>query len=371
MIIAEIGTSHGGSLRKAKELILAAKDAGADAVKFQWVYAHEILHPLTGKVQLPTGNIPLYERFKQLEVTPDFFESLCAFAHEQKLHFTCSPFGLQSLHELLAIHPDSIKIASPELNHYPLLQALAEYRKNQQDQGQEPIPVILSTGVSKLQDIEQALAILGTTHVTVLHCITCYPAPESEYNIRVLKSLHEIFGVSVGISDHSLDPILVPTLAALMGGITTEKHITLSKQTDGLDDPVALEPEQFALMSHCIRQTQAAINRYGIETATKRVISQLQESYSLEKIEAVLGSGIKQLAPSEYANYGRTNRSLHFMRAMRSGEVITDSDIAVLRTEKILTPGISPLYLDTIIGSKLARDVEDGAGVQWQDLLYK
>lgn len=369
MIIAEIGTSHGGSFEKAKQLIDEAADCGADAVKFQWVYADEILHPETGMVKLPGGEVRLYDRFKSLEVNPEFFAGCLSYAHTRGVKFVCSPFGLKSLRELLAIHPDAVKIASPELNHFPLLTALADYRIVQKAVGDPVMPVIVSTGVSKLADIEKALSVLGTEQVTLLHCITSYPAPETEYNVRLVRTLHGIFGVPCGISDHSLDPVLVPALAAAMGSVMTEKHITLSRSTEGLDDPVALEGEQFALMVHVLHQCGAALNRYGPKRGEHEIIGQMRESYGKEKVAAVLGNGVKHLAHAEENNYGRTNRSLHFMRAMKAGDAINDGDIAVLRTEKVLTPGISPEYQELLHGAVLSRDVQSGEGVKWEDVV--
>ncbi|MCK9170066.1 MAG: N-acetylneuraminate synthase family protein [Treponema sp.] len=371
MIVAEIGTSHGGSFEKAAELIDAAAAAGTDAVKFQWVYADEILHPDTGFVKLPGGSIRLYDRFKQLEVSSDFYARAADYARSKGVEFICSPFGLRSLHELLDIHPDAVKIASPELNHIPLLEALAAFRARQKDDGEEPVPVIISSGVSKLADMEKALTILGKERVTLLHCITSYPAPETEYNVRLVGTLSSIFGIPCGISDHSLDPVLVPALAAAAGGVMTEKHITLSKSTDGLDDPVALEPEQFAQMVHAVNQCEAALRHYGKERGYAEIIKQTEDEYGTEKVLAVLGTGIKTLAPAERANYGRTNRSLHFMHDMPAGELIGPADIGVLRTEKILTPGISPEYLKTVTGAYTVHTVTAGAGVQWEDVIKK
>lgn len=365
MIIAEIGTSHEGSLEKAKKLIDAACESGADYIKFQWVYANEILHPDTGFVKLPTGNIPLYDRFKQLECPISFYKEVLEYTHSKGKKFICSPFGLQSLNELLEISPDAIKIASPELNHYPMLKALAEHRKAQK----EKIPVILSSGVSTLSDIEKALAIVGRENVKLLHCITSYPAPEEEYNLRLISNLSAIFGIECGVSDHSLDPILVPALSIACGGTIIEKHITLSRETSGLDDPVALEPEQFGFMSHIAGQAEASIKHYGRELGSQRIIEQLTEQFGSEKVNAVLGSGIKALADSEKANYGRTNRSLHYMKDFKKGHVLEPSDIAVLRTEKILTPGLSPEYLETVLGKKLTKDVVSGSGVSFSDLM--
>ncbi|MBQ9495012.1 MAG: N-acetylneuraminate synthase family protein [Treponema sp.] len=369
MIIAEIGTAHSASFEKAKQLIDAAANAGADAVKFQWVYADELLHPETGTVDLPCGSIRLYDRFKQLEVTPDFFANTLAYAHKKQLQFICSPFGVRSLRELIAIHPDAVKIASPELNHFPLLKALADYRTVQKALGDELLPIIVSSGVSKLRDIESALDIIGKENVTLLHCITSYPAPESEYNVRLVQTLHDIFGVPCGISDHSLDPALVPACAAACGSVMTEKHITLSKETDGLDDAVALDGEQFSHMVHALHQCKASIARYGKKRGSARILKELRSQYGRKKVADVLGTGVKTLATSERENYGRTNRSLHFMRAMKAGEALAEHDIAILRTEKILTPGISPEYFETILNARLAHDVQAGAGVQWKDLV--
>ncbi len=366
-IIAEIGTSHGGNFNKAVELMDQAIQAGADAVKFQWVYADEILHPDTGFVELPGGRVSLYERFKALEVKSDFFKKCASYAHSKNVKFVCSPFGLRSLKELLEIEVDYVKIASPELNHFPMLKALASYRQNQIKDGNKAVPVIISSGVSTKKDIENAIKILGTDGITLLHCITFYPAPEEEYNLRLIKNLAESLKIKTGVSDHSLDPVLVPCLAVSQGAVMIEKHITLSKETDGLDDPVALTPEQFACMCHTVHQSDAVMRHYGVQKGEQEIIRQMSESFGEERVEKILGDGIKKLAPSEEKNYGRTNRSIHFIRAMKKGEKITESDVAVLRTEKVLTPGISPEFLDKVIGSTLKNDVKNGNGVLFSD----
>lgn len=365
MIIAEIGTSHEGSIKKAKELTDAACESGADFIKFQWFYANEILHKKTGFVNLPAGRIPLYERFKSLECPKEFYIEMLSYVHSKGKKFICSPFGLKSMKELLEIQPDAVKIASPELNHCEMLKYLKEYRSGQKNR----IQVILSTGVSTLSDIEKALAITGTENVSILHCITSYPAPEEEYNLSIIENLSRIFGVPAGISDHSLDPVLVPALSIAYSGCIVEKHITLSRKTNGLDDPVALEPEQFALMSHVVNQAKAAINRYGIQTGRERIIMQLAEQFGKEKVQKVIGTGIKKLAPSEQSNYGRTNRSLHYMNSFQVGHKILKDDIAALRTEKELTTGISPEFYDLLIGKTLTKSVTDGDGVELADFM--
>lgn len=385
LIAAEAGTAHGGSLEKAYRLIDAAHEAGSDAVKMQCVYAHEILHPLTGIVHLPSGDENLYNTFKSLEVKPSFFAKCAERAHSLGMKFILSPFGEQSLLDAIDAGADAIKVASPELNHFPLLKSIARYRQKQTEKGEPLVPVILSSGVSRLADIEDALDVIcgdddannranaiecpSCKGITLLHCVTSYPAPPSEYNVRLVKTLRFVFGADCGISDHSVDPVLVPSLAAAMGAKMIEKHITLSKEDGGLDDKVALTPEQFALMTHTVRQASSIIAHYGANRGQEEIIKQLSDIYQEDKVKEALGDGVKHLAKSEAENYGRTNRSLHYMREMKKGERVKKGDIAVLRTEKVLTPGISPKYLDTVTGAVLLRDVKNGAGTVWEDFL--
>ncbi|MDE6737366.1 MAG: spore coat protein, partial [Treponemataceae bacterium] len=120
-----------------------------------------------------------------------------------------------------------------------------------------------------------------------------------------------------------------------------------------------------------VRQCAAMLRRYGQPAGSERIIAQMEDEYGTQTVRAVLGDGIKRLAPSERDNYGRTNRSLHFLRALKKGETIAADDIGVLRTEKVLTPGISPAYLQTVVGATMTRDAPNGAGVQWEDILCR
>lgn len=370
-IIAEIGTSHGGSLEKAYRLIDAAVFAGADCVKFQWVYADEILHPNTGTVDLPGGAVRLYDTFLSLEMPSSFFKKVCKYARSKGVAFACSPFGIRSLRKLWKLRPDAIKIASPELNHFPLLEELLKLESTVDEDMR--VPVILSSGVSKLEDIDKTLKLLQPLHVAdcaqagaglsrlaLLHCVTSYPAPETDYNLAVLKFLKERFSVTVGVSDHSLDPVLVPAISAAVGGGIIEKHITLSRETDGLDDRVALTPQLFAQMVQKVH----AVDLLAEEERMPFLIKE----FGIEKVNAVMGDGQKKLAASEEANYNRTNRSIHYLKSLKAGTKLCSKDIAVLRTEKILTPGISPEYFDAVVGRQLAVDVTAGAGLLWEDL---
>jgi N-acetylneuraminate synthase len=379
MIIAEIGTSHGGDLAKARDLISAAAEAGADAAKFQLVIADEILHPLAGPVDLPGGRVPLYEIFKGLERPPEFYAELKALAEKKGMLFICSPFGKESARILRDIGTEVFKIASPELNHIPLLREIASYKK----------PVILSSGVSTLGDIERALDVFrpATSEragggprrkspakagvsgvfppVGLLHCVTSYPAPEEEYNLRLLPNLAAVFGVPAGVSDHSLDPILVPVLAVLQGARYIEKHFTLERTGGGLDDPVALPPEEFARMVREIRvaETELSAGRASV------VIEALEAAYGAARVEWVLGDGIKRLAPSEAANYSTTNRSLHALKDIAAGEILSEINIGPLRSEKNLRPGLPPELWEFLLGRRAVRNVPSGEGLLWDDLI--
>ncbi|MDX9958798.1 MAG: N-acetylneuraminate synthase family protein [Spirochaetia bacterium] len=352
-VIAEIGTSHAGDKTKGAELIAAAAEAGADCVKFQHVIAEEIIHPATGLVPLPGGCIPLYERFLALQTSPDFLFGMMEEAEKRSVVFLCTPFGLQSARDLRRLGVKVMKVASPELNHLSLLAEMASYG----------LPTILSTGVSRLGDIETAIDLSShqsRRELALLHCVTAYPAPEEEYNLRVLPLLSGIFGCAVGVSDHSMDPVLVPALTVAMGGSIVEKHICLSRSGDGLDDPIALPPEAFARMVKAIRD--------AAQEGSSRTLATMADRYGPTKIEAVMGTGIKRLAPSEAANYERTTRSIHASRPILKGEAFGPHNLAILRTEKILRPGLHPSMMAVLLGRMAARDIPDGEGVEWADL---
>jgi sialic acid synthase SpsE len=363
LIIAELGTSHGVELSKAKEMAAAAAEAGAGCIKLQMVFADEILHPNTGEVSLPGGKIRLYDRFKQLEALPEFYADIKEYVESLGLLFLCTPFGLKSAKILKELKPKIVKIASPELNYTALLREVAGWG----------LPVLLSTGVSKLGDIEAALEILTTEDTEfhrgkrkeeslpcLLHCVTAYPAPETDYNLRVLQSLASVFGVSVGVSDHSLDPCLVPSLAVCQGAAVIEKHFCLSRDEPGLDDPIALCPSDFALMSKAIRR--------AAETDAEQTLEYYSNERGISLVDAVLGDGVKTLAPSEQNNYERTNRSIHALRDIQIGETIKAEDFAVLRTEKILRPGLAPSWAEQICNRTAKRFIPAGEGIRFEDI---
>jgi sialic acid synthase SpsE len=204
------------------------------------------------------------------------------------------------------------------------------------------------------------MSITGRASSVLLHCVTSYPAPEDQYNVALVPNLRAVFGVEVGLSDHSMDPVLVPALSVLKGGCVVEKHFTLSREGAGLDDPIALEPAQFARMVQAIREA---------ESDPAAAHARLERDYGAPRIAAVLGTGVKRLAASEQANYGRTNRSLHALREIAKGELIREADVGLLRTERVLRPGLSPELLSVAVGARARRRIPNGEGIEWADLV--
>ncbi|MFW6360699.1 MAG: N-acetylneuraminate synthase family protein [Spirochaetota bacterium] len=362
-LIAEAGTAHLGDIERAKRLIDAAAAAEADYIKFQWVIADEIVHPNAGAITLHGKPVRIWERFRALERPPEFYAALKRETEQRGLRFLCSPFGVKSAAGLRALGVEAVKIASPELNHYPLLAAVAD------------LPLFLSTGVSTLGDIERCVQFLRSgsaqppwpavatesPDIALLHCITAYPAPEEEYNLRLLPLLGKLFGTRVGVSDHSAHPYLVPLLAVSCGAEIIEKHITLARSGDGLDDPLALEPRGFAQMVARVR----TVERQTPDT----IQATLAEEFGPQRVEQVLGSGTKKLAASEAACYYTTNRSIVALTDLQAGHRLSRNSFASLRAEQQRRPGLPPHFAEHILGSRLKNSVEAGTGITWADLL--
>ena len=372
--VAEAGTAHGGDLTRGLELIDAAVEAGADVVKFQVVFADEILPPQAGLVPLPGGPVPLYEVFRSLERAPEFYAALAAHADSRGIGFLATPFGERSVRLLERLGVRAWKAASPELNHEPLLGRLARTGR----------PIILSTGVSRPEDIQRALEVIDSewrepaaasqnqpvsqpsaeagnrAAVIILHCLTCYPAPENEANLRAIPAMAAAYGRPVGFSDHSLHPVLLPALAAALGAVVVEKHMTLDRGGGGLDDKVALVPDDFAKMI-------SAMRHFGAMPFAD-ALKELKREFTAERVESCLGSGRIGLAPSEEASYGRSGRSLHAVGGLGAGTMIGPENTALLRTEKVLKPGLAPRERHSAYGRRLRHGIPPGEGITWDDL---
>jgi sialic acid synthase SpsE len=264
--------------------------------------------------------------------------------------FLASPFGPESADALKSLDPAAVKIASPELSYVQLLRTVSAWG----------LPALLSSGVSSLADMEAALALFDRSKVCLLHCVTSYPAPETDYNLNLIKNLAALFGVSAGVSDHSLDPCLVPLLALACGASVIEKHFCISRKDSGLDDPIALPAPDFARMVTAVRRAQGM--------RAEAVIQEASDEYSAEKVNLVLGDGVKRLAVSEAENYGRTNRSIHALREIQAGEILSAENCAVLRTEKLLRPGLPPCMLEKITGRAARQFIPAGEGIRFEDV---
>ncbi|MDC7218568.1 MAG: N-acetylneuraminate synthase family protein [Spirochaetales bacterium] len=357
IIIAELGTTHGGSLNRAAELIGRAAETGADYAKVQVVFADDIIHPNTGDVPLPGGKTPLYEVFRKLERELSFYEELRRICQREGIGYLATPFGPKSWEILRHMDEEMVKIASPELNYLPFIQTVSRWQQEKKDRS-----VILSTGVSLLADIERALSLFPQKdRLTLLHCITSYPAPPEEYNLSLIPLYRSLFGCSVGLSDHSTDPFIVPLTATSVGASMIEKHFCLSHKDGGLDDPIALEADDFSRMVSEVKEAA----EFSEEAQRER----LKKRLGADGLQIVLGSGKKDLAPAEAAHYGRTNRSLHALTYLPAGTVLTPENTALLRTEKVLRPGLEPKNVPAVLGKKLTRPVESGQGILWDDLL--
>lgn len=341
IIVAEAGTSHNGDPDHAERLISAAKESGADYIKFQYVIADEIVHPAVGSIKLPGGMVSIYDRFKSLETPPEFYQKLIELCKQYKIEFFCAAFGPESAENLIELGVNKIKIASPELNHTFLLKKAQSFN----------IPLVLSSGVSKMSDINNALRTAPNTEI-LLHCVTAYPAKEADYNISLLETLGSETGKKIGISDHSKDPILVPILSAAYGAVMIEKHFTLSNTTDGLDDQIALNPKDFKTMVQGVREAE--------NSSKEEVISQLSKKYSIDKIRTILGKGIKKLTSSEKKIYKTTRRSVLAKTDISAGEKASLDNCGIYRSERNMKPGMEPGDFKLFINNELKKDLKAG-----------
>ena len=355
-IIAEIGTDHRGKLERAYALIDRAAEAGADCAKFQWVIADEIVHPELGVMDLPGGPTPLYKKFKALEQPAEFYFRCMEYTEKQGLHFLCSVFGLESarLYQKTVSPAGTaaagIKIASPEIHHIPLLKTTAKAR----------MPVILSTGMSTLGDIENALRYLGD-EIVLLHCVTAYPAPEGESNLRTIPLLSAVFDVPAGLSDHAAEPALNPAAAAALGARVIEKHICLNRGSDGLDDTFALTPNEFAAMCSAVRKSESL--------GSSEALSRLKKEYGEDRVETVLGTAGKKVTPTEEGHFRATRRTVRACTDLLPRTRLTTANSALLRSSGKFKPGVGPEFYEVILGKVVTKPVKAGDGIDWGDLL--
>ena len=321
LIIAEAGVNHNGDMELAKRLIDVAADAGADLVKFQTFNTERLATQVAPKADYQNQTTDQAESqfamLKQLELGIEMHEVLIAHCQQRNIGFFSTGFDIQSLDNLASLGAERFKIPSGEITNLPYLRHVSGFGK----------PVILSTGMATLGEIEAGLEVLETggtprTQVTVLHCNTEYPTPMQDVNLRAMCSIRDAFGVAVGYSDHTAG-IEVPIAAVALGATVIEKHLTLDRNLQGPDHKASLEPEEFASMVRAIRN-----------------------------IERAMGDGIKRPTLSENKNKLIARKSLVAAKPICAGERFTPENV----TAKRPFSGISPMRWDEVIGRVAARD---------------
>jgi pseudaminic acid synthase len=325
-IIAEAGSNHDRNLNQAKRLVDAALAARADAVKFQTFTAETIAARTDAEVAKIdfAGAKSLFDLYKSVELPREWQREIKEYCDKKGIMFLSSPFDYGAIDELDELGMPVIKIASFELVDLPLLRHAARTGK----------PLILSTGMANLGEIEDALGAIyaeGNRQVILLHCAINYPAPFASVNLAAMDTIRQAFDVPVGYSDHTLGNA-VPVAAVARGASVIEKHFTLDKGLPGPDHSFAMNPEEFASMVHAIRDTEAA-----------------------------MGSAIKGPAADEAEHLLRGRRSLFAKVAIPKDTTITNEMLAVLR------PGIGLMskYLDVVVGRQARRDIKAHEPITW------
>ena len=331
LVIAEAGVNHNGDLVLARKLIAAAAAAGADAVKFQTFRADHvaaITAPLAAYQQANIGAASSQlELLRRLELSQAAHEELQATAREHDLLFLSTPFDASSVDLLDSLDVPAFKVPSGEVTNWPLLQHVASKGK----------PVILSTGMSDLEEVAAAVDVLrraGCTELILLHCVSNYPANPSDVNLRAMAAIRNRCGVPVGYSDHT--PGVEVSLAAVaLGACVIEKHLTLDRELPGPDHRASLEPGEL--------RTLVA----GIRT-----------------VERALGNGEKRPAASELPTREVVRRSLVAAKPLPAGVLLETSMLRSLRPGG----GIPPSELTSVVGRRLTRDVPEGETLHWGDV---
>lgn len=321
IIIAEAGVNHNGDINTAKRLIDAAADAGVDFVKFQTFKASKIAtkHAKIADYQNKnTKNLDTqYEMLKQLELNETAHHILIKYCNDKGVKFLSTGFDLDSLEFLYNIGIRVAKIPSGEITNYPYLKKVAQLFSE----------VILSTGMSNMDDINKAVGVLlkfgiNKDNLTILHCNSEYPTPMSDVNLKAMLHIQTELGVKIGYSDHTLG-IEVPIAAVTLGAIVIEKHFTLDRSLPGPDHKASLEPNELKCMVQSIRNIEKAIS----------------------------GSRIKEPSKSELKNKQIIRKSIVAIKPIIKGEVFNNQNIGIKRPGT----GISPMNWESIIG-QVAKD---------------
>lgn len=331
-IVAEIGVNHNGSVKIAKKLIDAAKEVRADAAKFQVFKTERIVTEYAKKAayqkETTDPKKSQYDMLKRLELTDAEIRELHNYARKRNIMFLSSAFDEESVDLLDNLDVPAFKVASSEVTNLPLLQHIARKKR----------PILLSTGLSTLEEIKEALDIFKAEDIediVLLHCITSYPAKAEEANLKTMDVLRKQFGFPVGFSDHTLGTA-VPIAAVAMGAVLIEKHFTLDKKMPGPDQRASLEPDEF-------RQMVTAIH----------------------DVERALGNGLKKLAAEEEEIKKVARRSIVAKVKIRKGTVIRENMLDFKRPGT----GLEPKNLLKIVGKRASKDIEADEMITFEKLL--
>lgn len=314
-IIAEAGVNHNGKIKTARKMVDIAVEAGADAVKFQTFRADRLLTRFAPKAEYQRKTTDKAESqfamIKRLELTPAAHKELMQYCKRKKIVFLSSPFDLESIGLLNELGVNVFKVPSGEITNLPYLRKIGGLNKK----------IILSTGMSNLNEIKKALDVLikagaAKEKITLLHCNSEYPTPFEDVNLRAMLTIKEAFKVKVGYSDHTLG-IEVPIAAVALGASVIEKHFTLDRNMKGPDHKASLEPRELKAMIKGIRN-----------------------------IEKALGSGIKKASCSERKNKIIARKSIVAARNISKGEYFTADNITTKRPASVL----NPMKWDDVIG---------------------
>ncbi|OZB49334.1 MAG: N-acetylneuraminate synthase [Polynucleobacter sp. 39-45-136] len=320
-VIAEAGVNHNGSIALAKKLVDVAVESGADAVKFQSFKADSLVIKFAEKAEYQkkaTGNNESqYEMLKKLELSVDEHQVLMSYCQGKKIQFLSTPFDCDSVDMLDSFDMPIFKIPSGEITNLPYLERIGRLNKR----------VILSTGMSNLSDIENALGILtesGTERekISILHATTEYPCPIDEVNIRAMQTIKENFGLNVGYSDHT-QGIEISIAAVALGASIIEKHFTLDRSMEGPDHKSSLEPYELKAMIKAIRN-----------------------------VEQALGDGFKGPTDSEKKNLAIARKSIVALQNIQKGELFSEQNLAIKRPGT----GISPMRWREVMGKRAIRN---------------
>jgi N-acetylneuraminate synthase len=319
-VIAEAGVNHNGDPALARALVEVAAAAGADAVKFQTFTVDRLLTRRAAKAEYQrraTGSEQSqYEMLARLELSPGDHETLFAHCAAVGIEFMSTPFDPESARYLKRLGVRRLKISSGDVTNLPMLEVV----------GGLGLPVVLSTGMADMAEVEAAVATLrraGTTNLAVLQCVSNYPADPALTNLRVMDTFARAFGAPVGLSDHSTG-LTVAIAAVARGAAYLEKHFTLDRSLPGPDHQASLLPDELRALVTAIRE-----------------------------VEAALGDGVKRPAPSELPVRDVARKSLVAARDLPGGAVLTREDLDVLRPGT----GLSPAALATVLGRRTARAI--------------